>query len=146
MEKPFQTRKQQDSLNEPTSSSYCLVNIFLFFLGGGYIGMQGYYLATSREITRLDSITKAPIIHHFSETITGITTIRSFKKQEQFVNENIHRINANLRMEFHNNGSSEWLGFRLELIGSFILCVATMFMIVLPSTVINTGTVLIQSL
>ncbi|CAA6654286.1 unnamed protein product [Spirodela intermedia] len=34
-------------------------------------------LATSRELTRLDSITKAPVIHHFSESVSGVTTIRS---------------------------------------------------------------------
>ncbi|KAL0730424.1 hypothetical protein Bca4012_026517 [Brassica carinata] len=28
--------------------------------------------------------------------------------------ENVKRVNANLRMDFHNNGSNEWLGFRLE--------------------------------
>jgi len=28
--------------------------------------LQGYFLASSRELTRLDSITKAPVIHHFS--------------------------------------------------------------------------------
>ncbi|KAG2311989.1 hypothetical protein Bca52824_023546 [Brassica carinata] len=30
------------------------------------------------------------------------------------VQENVKRVNANLRMDFHNNGSNEWLGFRLE--------------------------------
>ncbi|KAL8548641.1 hypothetical protein ACS0TY_007796 [Phlomoides rotata] len=97
---------------------------------------RGYYLSTSRELTRLDSITKAPVIHHFSESITGVMTIRCFKKQESFSQENVNRVNANLRMDFHNFGSNEWLGFRLELMGSFILCMSTMFMIVLPSSII----------
>lgn len=116
--------------------------VFLIIpLGWLNVWFRGYYLATSREITRLDSITKAPIIHHFSETIAGITTIRCFRKQDEFIRENIHRINANLRMEFHTSGSNEWLGFRLEMMGSIVLCVATMFMIVLPGTVINTANI-----
>ncbi|XP_041989412.1 ABC transporter C family member 14-like [Salvia splendens] len=97
---------------------------------------RGYYLSTSRELTRLDSITKAPVIHHFSESITGVMTIRCFRKQESFCNENLNRVNGNLRMDFHNNGSNEWLGFRLELMGSFILCMSALFMTILPSSII----------
>ena len=109
-------------------------------------GLQGYYLATSRELTRLDSITKAPVIHHFSESITGIMTIRSFRKQEKFCQENVNRVNGNLRMDFHNNGSNEWLGFRLELMGSIILCISAMFLIVLPSSIIKPGTWMLSCL
>ncbi|KAK3021040.1 hypothetical protein RJ639_047287, partial [Escallonia herrerae] len=106
-----------------------------------YAWPTGYYLATSRELTRLDSITKAPVIHHFSESIAGVMTIRCFRKQEPFCQENVKRVNANLRMDFHNNGSNEWLGFRLELIGSLILCISAMFMIVLPSSIIKPANV-----
>ncbi|XAR58448.1 Xenobiotic-transporting ATPase [Bertholletia excelsa] len=102
---------------------------------------RGYYLSTSRELTRLDSITKAPVIHHFSESISGVMTIRCFRKQKMFCQENVNRVNANLRMDFHNNGSNEWLGFRLELIGSFILCVSALFLILLPSSIINPANV-----
>ncbi|XAR57080.1 Xenobiotic-transporting ATPase [Bertholletia excelsa] len=98
---------------------------------------RGYYLATSRELTRLDSITKAPVIHHFSETVSGVMTIRCFRKQERFYQGSVDRINANLRMDFHNNASNEWLGFRLELLGTIFLCFATIFMVCLPSTVIK---------
>ncbi|XP_073148828.1 ABC transporter C family member 4 [Henckelia pumila] len=101
------------------------------------IWYRGYFLSTSREVTRLDSITKAPVIHHFSESITGVMTIRCFRKQERFCQENVNRVNANIRMDFHNNGSNEWLGFRLELMGCFILCVSAVFMIVLPSSIIK---------
>ncbi|KAE9460562.1 hypothetical protein C3L33_07612, partial [Rhododendron williamsianum] len=73
----------------------------------GRILSRGYYLATSRELTRLDSITKAPVILHFSESISGVMTIRCFRKQGMFSLENVNRVNANVRMDFHNNGSNE---------------------------------------
>lgn len=111
--------------------------LLLIPLGWLNIWYRGYFLATSRELTRLDSITKAPVIHHFSESISGVMTIRCFSKQEMFCQENVNRVNSNLRMDFHNNGSNEWLGFRLELLGSLLLCVSAMFMIVLPSSIIK---------
>ncbi|KAG5555058.1 hypothetical protein RHGRI_012555 [Rhododendron griersonianum] len=101
------------------------------------IWYQRYYLATSRELSRLDSITKAPVIHHFSETVSGVMTIRSFRTQEKFFQESVDKVNANLRMNFHNNASNEWLGFRLELIGTIFLCFATICMVLLPSSVIQ---------
>ncbi|KAG7967291.1 hypothetical protein I3843_08G093600 [Carya illinoinensis] len=101
------------------------------------IWYRGYYLASSRELTRLDSITKAPAIQHFSESIFGIVTIRSFKKQISFCEENFKRVDSNLRMVFYNIGSNEWLGFRLELLGSFILCISALFMVLLPSSIIR---------
>lgn len=61
-----------------------------------------------------------------------------------FSQENVNRVNANLRMDFHNNGSNEWLGFRLELLGSLLLCVSAMFMIVLPSSIIKPGMTPVQ--
>ncbi|KAG6575835.1 ABC transporter C family member 4, partial [Cucurbita argyrosperma subsp. sororia] len=114
---------------------------FLIPLGWLNVWYRAYFLSSSRELTRLDAITKAPIIHHFSESITGVTTIRSFRKQELFCDENIKRVNANLCMDFYNNGSKEWLGFRLELLGSIFLCISALFMILLPSSIINPATV-----
>ncbi|KAK7392326.1 hypothetical protein VNO78_20760 [Psophocarpus tetragonolobus] len=101
------------------------------------IWYRGYFLSSSRELTRLDSITKAPVIHHFSESISGVMTIRAFRKQKEFFGENIKRVNANLRMDFHNFSSNAWLGFRLELLGSFVFCCSAMFMIMLPSSIIK---------
>ncbi|KAL5713054.1 Multidrug resistance-associated protein 4 [Ranunculus cassubicifolius] len=101
------------------------------------IWYRGYFLATSRELTRLDSITKAPVIHHFSESITGVMTIRGFRKQTEFCQENIKRVDANLRMDFHNNGANEWLGFRLEFIGSCFCCLSALFMISLPRNLVK---------
>ncbi|KAF9611575.1 hypothetical protein IFM89_033579 [Coptis chinensis] len=66
-------------------------------------------------------------------------TIRSFKKQTKFWQETIKRLDANLRMTFHNNGANEWFGFREELIGSFVLCFSALFMVLLPSYATKPG-------
>ncbi|CAN4093072.1 unnamed protein product [Withania somnifera] len=102
--------------------------LLLIPLGWLNVWYRGYYLSTSRELTRLDSVTKAPVIHHFSESISGVMTIRCFRKQEIFCQENVNGVNA---------GSNEWLGFRVELLGSLLLCVTAAFMIVLPSSIIK---------
>lgn len=117
---------------------YAWPTVFLLIpLGWLNFWYRRYYLATSRELTRLDSITKAPVIHHFSESISGFMTIRCFRKQDMFIQENVNRVNSSLRMDFHNNASNEWLGFRLELIGSLLLCASTLFMILLPASIIK---------
>ncbi|XP_057535963.1 ABC transporter C family member 14 [Amaranthus tricolor] len=117
---------------------YAWPTVFLLIpLGWLNLWYRAYYLATSRELTRLDSITKAPVIHHFSESISGFMTIRCFGKQDKFIQENVKRVNANLCLDFHNNGSNEWLGFRLELLGSLLLCASALFMILLPSNIIK---------
>lgn len=53
--------------------------------------------------------------------------------------ENLNRVNSSLRMDFHNNGANEWLGFRLELIGSFVLCFTAVLMVTLPSSFVKPG-------
>jgi ATP-binding cassette subfamily C (CFTR/MRP) protein 2 len=99
-------------------------------------------MASSRELTRLDSITKAPIIHHFSETIAGIMTVRAFCRQEQFAQGNLDCIDKNARMAFHNVAANEWLGFRLEMIGATVLCTSALFLVILPENVIKPGSLL----
>lgn len=101
---------------------------------------QAYFIATSRELTRLDAVTKAPVIHHFSETISGFVTIRCFGQQPRFVEKNFDRVNNNLRMDFHNNGANEWIGFRLEMIGAVTLCGTAFLLVSLPASLILPGT------
>ncbi|KAG6545035.1 hypothetical protein Mapa_013728 [Marchantia paleacea] len=98
----------------------------LFFVFCSY---QRYYLATSRELTRIDSVTKAPVIHHFTESIAGFQTIRAFREQDRFCQENVNKVNNNLRMDFHNNAANEWLGLRLEMIGTIVLCLSALLMV-----------------
>ncbi|KAL3679103.1 hypothetical protein R1sor_022059 [Riccia sorocarpa] len=115
--------------------------VVIALLSYTFFAYQAYFIPSSRELTRLDAITKAPIIDHFSGTVAGCTTIRCFEKQDQFFKLNIEKVNSNIRMDFHNNAANEWLGFRLEMVGSIILCFSALLLVTLPKSWVNSDLV-----
>ena len=59
----------------------CLVTMML-------CNIQVYYIATSRELKRLDSLALSPIFGNFNESLQGLLTLRAFRKQDQFTQRN----------------------------------------------------------
>lgn len=53
------------------------IGLVLLPLAAIYYSIQHYYRRTSRELKRLYSLTLSPIYTHFSETLTGLSTIRA---------------------------------------------------------------------
>jgi ABC-type multidrug transport system fused ATPase/permease subunit len=68
-----------------TRGTIALALLPLFFL---YKSIQQYYLKTSRELKRLDSIAFSPIFSHFGETLSGLMTVRAFRRQPIFADKN----------------------------------------------------------
>lgn len=46
------------------------------------------------------SVTLSPIYAHFSETLTGLATIRALRDEPRFKQENEHRLETNQRANF----------------------------------------------
>ncbi|BDD59487.1 hypothetical protein MAP00_004694 [Monascus purpureus] len=90
-------------------------------LGYIYFSYQKYYLRTSRELKRLDSVTRSPIYAHFQESLGGVSTIRAYRQGNRFSLENEWRMDANLRAYFPSICANRWLAVRLEFIGSIII-------------------------
>ncbi|KAK8225721.1 multidrug resistance-associated protein 1 [Phyllosticta capitalensis] len=99
-------------------------------LGALYLYIQRYYLRTSRELKRLDSVSKSPIYAHFQESLSGISTIRAYRQQGRFAQENEWRVDSNLRAYFPSINANRWLAVRLEFIGSVIILAAAGFSII----------------
>ncbi|KAL4784625.1 P-loop containing nucleoside triphosphate hydrolase protein [Aspergillus varians] len=104
--------------------------IFVIPLGWIYFSYQKYYLRTSRELKRLDSVTRSPIFAHFQESLGGISTIRAYRQEERFTQENEWRMDANLRAYFPSISANRWLAVRLEFIGSIIILASALLSIV----------------
>lgn len=89
-----------------------------------YLYYQRFYLRTSRELKRLDSVSRSPIYAHFQESLSGLSTIRAFRQIERFENVNEAHVDYNLRAYFPSISANRWLSVRLEFIGSVIIFAA----------------------
>ncbi|XP_058074506.1 ABC transporter C family member 3-like isoform X2 [Magnolia sinica] len=103
------------------------------------IWYQQYYIPTARELARLVGIFKAPNIQHFAETLSGLTTIRSFDQESRFMDTNLSLIDGYSRPKFHNAGAMEWLCFRLDMLSSISFAFCLVFLITMPKGVIDPG-------
>ncbi|CAN7993271.1 unnamed protein product [Ixodes pacificus] len=101
---------------------------------------QLFYIATSRQLKRLESVTRSPIYTHFSETLSGVSTIRAYGAQERFVLESNHRVDYNQMCYYPSTISNRWLAVRLEFCGNLIVLFAALFS-VFGSQALDGGTV-----
>ncbi|XP_073732038.1 ATP-binding cassette sub-family C member 10 [Misgurnus anguillicaudatus] len=86
-------------------------------LGALYYQTQCYYRHSSRELKRLCSLTLSPVYSHFSETLSGLATVRASGHTARFEEENERRLEQNQRCLFNSNAAMQWLDIRLQMIG-----------------------------
>ncbi|CAL1534987.1 unnamed protein product [Lymnaea stagnalis] len=107
-----------------------------------YYKIQHYYRFTSRELKRLSSVTLSPIYAHFSETITGLPTIRSMRHSQRFCEENKRRLDTNQRAQYATQLSSSWLDLRLRMLGvAMVTCLSLIAVIQHQLTTVDAGLV-----
>ena len=86
-----------------------------------YTFVQRLYIASSRQLKRIDSTSKSPVYTHFSETVTGSTSIRAFDAVQHFTRNLERRVDRNGTAVVMSAATSRWLAVRLELMGNIIV-------------------------
>ena len=46
-----------------------------------YMYVQNLYVVANRELNRLEKVSSSPVLTHYGETVTGLMTLRAFRKQ-----------------------------------------------------------------
>jgi ATP-binding cassette, subfamily C (CFTR/MRP), member 1 len=80
-----------------------------------------------RQLKRLNAVSKSPIFNYFSETLTGLSTIRAYKCQERFIDEMTTKTNYHLSFFYPDTILLRWLAVRIQFIGSLITLLACLF-------------------
>ncbi|KAJ7180495.1 multidrug resistance-associated ABC transporter [Mycena filopes] len=123
-------------------ASFPLFLVSIIPLGWFYLRVMSYYLSTSRELKRLDAVSKSPIFAWFSESLAGVSTIRSFNQQSIFIRANQRHIDRNQICYLPSISVNRWLSVRLEIVGAvIILTVAVPAMVALITTGVDAGLV-----
>uniref|UniRef100_A0A673LNP5 Canalicular multispecific organic anion transporter 1-like n=1 Tax=Sinocyclocheilus rhinocerous TaxID=307959 RepID=A0A673LNP5_9TELE len=105
-----------------------------------YYFVQRFYVATSRQLRRLDSVSRSPIYSHFGETVSGLSVIRAYGHQQRFLKQNEDTIDQNLKSVYPWIVSNRWLAMRLESLGNLVVFFSALFAVISRDS-LNSGLV-----
>ncbi|KAJ8253888.1 hypothetical protein COCON_G00205000 [Conger conger] len=107
-----------------------LVAVIIPPLGLLYFFVQRFYVASSRQLKRLESVCRSPVYSHFNETLLGTSVIRAFREQDRFIRQNQDRVDRNQKAYYPSIVANRWLAIRLEFVGNCIVLFASLFAVV----------------
>uniref|UniRef100_A0A8B9NGQ3 Uncharacterized protein n=1 Tax=Accipiter nisus TaxID=211598 RepID=A0A8B9NGQ3_9AVES len=99
-----------------------------------YYFVLRFYVSTSRQLRRLDSVTRSPIYSHFGETVSGLSVIRAFGHQERFLQQNESTMDINQKSVYAWIVSNRWLAIRLEFVGSLVVFFSALLAVISKGT------------
>eukprot|EP00475_Leptophrys_vorax_P002127 TRINITY_DN11210_c0_g1_i1.p1 TRINITY_DN11210_c0_g1~~TRINITY_DN11210_c0_g1_i1.p1 ORF type:complete len:745 (-),score=192.98 TRINITY_DN11210_c0_g1_i1:94-2328(-) len=98
------------------SFPYLLVVVII--LGVPYQLLSAFYRWSARDLRRLEAVSKSPINVHFSDTLKGISTIRTFGAERRFFDKHLEILESNLCCFWNRWCTNQWVTVWLEFLGS----------------------------
>uniref|UniRef100_A0A8B9G564 Canalicular multispecific organic anion transporter 1 n=1 Tax=Amazona collaria TaxID=241587 RepID=A0A8B9G564_9PSIT len=93
-----------------------------------------FYISTSRQLRRVDSVTRSPIYSHFGETVSGLSVIRAYGHQARFLQQNEITMDINQKAVYSWIISNRWLAIRLEFVGSLVVFFSALLAVISKGT------------
>ncbi|MCJ1469079.1 hypothetical protein MMC07_007712 [Pseudocyphellaria aurata] len=105
---------------------FLIAGVFIAML---YIAIGGFYLKSSRDLKRIESVQRSPLYQQFGETLSGIITIRAYRDERRFIRDNQNRVDTHNRPFIYLWATNRWLAFRVDIVGAFVAFFAGVFVI-----------------
>ncbi|KAF9428768.1 hypothetical protein BGZ94_001135, partial [Podila epigama] len=90
------------------------------FIVAVYMVIGSLYVPISRDLKRLNSNSRSPILNHFNETLNGLATIRAYGFERQFLSKNLDNLDTNNRTFFLLWSTNRWLHWRVDVAGASV--------------------------
>ena len=100
-----------------------------FILVAGFF-ITRFYLIGSRPLTRLEAISRSPILNTINETIPGLCSIAAFGKEKNYLDKFYSKINDCFNINICIRGIKTWLQVMFKLLCVFYLIYLVLNMII----------------
>ncbi|WVO13715.1 hypothetical protein L204_101337 [Cryptococcus depauperatus] len=98
----------------------CLIIAVYWLLGS-------LYVSTNREIKRIESVTRSPILINFEEVMGGMSTIRSYGDSARFLKKFFHVLDQNTRSYWYLWQVNSFFDIWCRILGAFVTVFAAVF-------------------
>ncbi|EHA25622.1 hypothetical protein ASPNIDRAFT_50413 [Aspergillus niger ATCC 1015] len=138
------------AINTTKALGACLLKMIILFVVANYMSLtvppllivcyflQRYYLRTSRQVRLLSIETKAPLYQHLSETLSGVSTIRAFRRQQWFERNNLLFVDDSQKCVYTLFMIQQWLTLAMDLLACGLV-VLLMILIVFSRDSFDSG-------
>lgn len=85
-------------------------------------------LSLANQKTFVDALLRSSLYSHFSESLSGLATIRAYGEQDRFLKDNQKRVDIENRAYWLTVTNQRWLGIRLDFLGivlTFVVAILT---------------------
>ncbi|QRW10315.1 ABC transporter [Ceratobasidium sp. AG-Ba] len=110
-----------------------------------HVWFSNGYVTASRDLRRIESNTRSPIISGFGELINGIVTVRAFGLERDFLNNMYKRLDLSQAATHYYWMCNRWLLVRFDTLGAISILIATVGSIQAGASAGLTGIVVTQA-
>lgn len=101
----------------------------LLFVMLVYWRVQRYFVVASRELQRLDNVSRSPVFNQLQEAVDGRSILRAFGQTERFMVENFEFLDRNHTALFHFQSSLAWLDNFVSIVSALIMFFCGVFIV-----------------
>eukprot|EP01135_Chromosphaera_perkinsii_P011308 Nk52_evm89s2367 gene=Nk52_evmTU89s2367 len=95
-------------------------------LGLNFVIQRGF-IASNRQLKRIESVQRSPVLALFVETYSGAPTIRAMKREDMFSSTFSTLLDRNQEASYPSAIATRWLSLVLEILGGLFILAAAAF-------------------
>lgn len=98
-----------------------VAGVLIFYITGSLI-----YQRSAREVKRLDAVLRSSLYSHFSETLSGLATVRAYQETARFQSDHLRYVDIENRAYFFTICNQRFLGVRLDVMGALLVLIVAL--------------------
>lgn len=119
-----------------------LITVLTYYFAVAVAGMLVFYVIGSvvyqrsaREVKRLDAVLRSSLYSHFSETLSGLATVRAYQETPRFKADHMRHVDIENRAYFFTICNQRFLGVRLDALGALLVLITALLATVGANTI-----------